>query len=280
MKKIRVTLPDYITQTISHDAIDFGFNLNNFYNRLFSIYAEKKKDIYFLPQSRNNNIIQFNLNKENEDIYMSTLRIYDVQVEAEFFRKILYDYIDMPKFKRELMIFQKTVKEIEKAISKKKKIEIKFKNETRIIEPYFVKPSGGESRNYIHAYCEKNKEYRNFRLSKVKVIRVFDIKQDKYNEDYLEKIKVNFDPFLSFGKEIKVRLTQKGKEHYDLIITNRPKIKEYKEDIYTFYCSNENAKIYFPHFMDEAEILEPKELREWFSERFEKVFRKYEGGEQ
>ena len=67
--------------------------------------------------------MQFNLNKDNEDIYMSTLRIYNIQVEAEFFRKILYDYIDMPKFKRELIVFQKTVKELEKAMSKKKKIE-------------------------------------------------------------------------------------------------------------------------------------------------------------
>ena len=124
MKKIRVTLPDYIIQTINHDIVDFGFNLNNFYNRLFSIYSENKKEIHFLPQSKNNSIMQFNLNKDNEDIYMSTLRIYNVQVEAEFFRKILYDYIDMPKFKRELTVFQKTVKELEKAMSKKRKIEI------------------------------------------------------------------------------------------------------------------------------------------------------------
>ncbi len=275
MKKIRVTLPDYIIQTINHDIVDFGFNLNNFYNRLFSIYAEKKKEIHFLPQSKNNSIMQFNLNKENEDIYMSTLRIYNIQVEAEFFRKILYDYIDMPKFKRELTVFQKTVKELEKAMSKKRKIEIKFKGEIRIIEPYFIEQSGGESRNYIHAYCEKNGEYRNFRLSKVKVIRVLDIKQDKYNEDYLEKIKINFDPFLSFGKEIKVKLSPEGKKHYDLIITNRPKIKEYEGDIYTFYCSDENAKIYFPHFYDEAEILEPKELREWFINKIENMKKKY-----
>lgn len=275
MKKIRVTLPDYIIQTIDNDTVDFGFNKNNFYNRLFSIYAENKKEIRFLPQSRNNNVIQFNLNKENEDIYLSTLRLYDIQVEAEFFKKILYDYIDMPKFKRELTVFQKTVKEINKAINKKRKVEIKFKDEIRIIEPYFIEQSGGESRNYVHAYCEKNGEYRNFRLSKIKVIRVLDIKQDKYDENYLEKIKINFDPFLSFGKEIKVRLSSDGKKHYDLIITNRPKIKECNGNIYTFYCSDENAKIYFPHFYDEAEILEPKELREWFKDKIKTMNKKY-----
>ncbi len=275
MKKVRVTLPDYITQTISHDATDFGFNLNNFYNRLFNIYAEKKKDIFFLPQSKNNNIIQFNLNKENEDIFLSTLRIYNIQVEAEFFKKILYDYIDMPKFKRELIVFQKTVKDLEKAMCKKKKVEIKFKDEIRVIEPYFIKQSGGESRNYIHAYCEKNKSYRNFRLSRVKVIRVLDMKQDMYDKDYIANVETNFDPFLSFRKEIKVKLTPKGKEHYDLILTNRPKIKEYNDDIYTFYCSDENAKIYFAHFYDNAEILEPLELRDWFKIKFKNMYELY-----
>ena len=92
-----------------------------------------------------------------------------------------------------------------------------------------------------------------------------------------ENIKNNFDPFLSYGCETKVRLTEHGIKHYDTVITNRPKVKEINGDIYTFHCSLENAKIYFPHFMDEAEILEPQELREWFRERFERITKKYNG---
>ncbi len=60
-----------------------------------------------------------------------------------------------------------------------------------------------------------------------------------------------------------------------MILTNRPKIKEVDGDIYTFYCSEKNAKIYFPHFMDEAEILEPIELREWFKRKSESLAKKY-----
>ncbi len=102
------------------------------------------------------------------------------------------------------------------------------------------------------------------------------MKQDKYDSGYIEEIQANFDPFLSFRKEIKVRLTPKGKEHYDLILTNKPKMKEYDGDIYTFYCSDENAKIYFPHFYDEAEILEPLELRIWFKGKIENMRKKYD----
>lgn len=80
---------------------------------------------------------------------------------------------------------------------------------------------------------------------------------------------------MSFRKEIKVKLTPKGKEHYDLILTNRPKIKEYNDDIYTFYCSDENAKIYFAHFYDNAEILEPLELRDWFKIKFKNMYELY-----
>lgn len=275
MKKIRVTIPNYIVNIIEKDASDFGLNLNNFYNIIFYLYSKEEKNLNSIQKSKNNQIIQFNLNKRNEDLYMSTLRLYNVDVEAEFFKKIFYDYIDIPKYKREKLIFKDTVEELKKSIDKRKKVEIKFKEENRIIEPYFIKEAGGESRNYIHAFCEKNNEYRNFRLSKVKVIRVLSDSQQKHNEKYLTEIKNNFDPFLSYGKEVKVKLTSKGKEHYDLIVTNRPRIIKQEGDIYTFECTDEKARIYFPHFYDEAEVLEPKELREWFSEKNKSVYDLY-----
>ena len=114
-------------------------------------------------------------------------------------------------------------------------------------------------------------------LSKIKVIRILDVKQDKYNVDYLEKIKANFDPFLSFGKEIKVKLSPEGKKHYDLIITHRPKIKEYEGDIYTFYCIEFNALIYFPQFFYDAKILEPESIKKKMKEKLLNNLLLYEG---
>lgn len=39
-------------------------------------------------------------------------------------------------------------------------------------------------------------------------------------------------------------------------------------DIYWFESSFDKAKIYFPHFGSDTQIIEPKILREWFKEKF------------
>ncbi len=277
-KKLRVTLPDFVIQTLESDIRDFKITQNGLLNEIFSLYAKERKEIQTIGKTRNNDVKQFNLNKKNQQIYDSTLKMYGIAVEAEFFRNIFYDYIDAPKYKRELLIFAETVREIELAIKKSKKIEIIFgdNKESRIIEPYFIKAAGGESRNYLHCFCEKSNDFRNFRITNINVLRVLNEKHEKYDSEKVNNARANYDPFGSYSKEVKVRLSEKGKRHYDMILTNRPNIKESYEDVYTFYCSEENAKIYFPHFMDEAEILEPQELREWFRERFERVLHKYE----
>ncbi len=58
-------------------------------------------------------------------------------------------------------------------------------------------------------------------------------------------------------------------------MTNRPDIIEIKGDTYIFSCSDEKAKIYFPHFWGEAEIIEPQYLREWFENKLVETLKKY-----
>jgi hypothetical protein len=110
-----------------------------------------------------------------------------------------------------------------------------------------------------------------------------------------------------------VRFTEKGAERYNKLTTNRPKVLSAVESSehdanaanavnarneipvcgkipvrmdcvevngagdYTFECSEKLAKIYFPQFLAEAEILEPRELRLWFKEEFEKAGKVYSG---
>ena len=123
----------------------------------------------------------------------------------------------------------------------------------------------------------------------------------------------HFDPFLCYGQNVKVRFTEKGAERYNKLTTNRPKVlsviefSEHDANVayaanaanavnargkipakmdcaevngagdYTFECSEKLAKIYFPQFLDEAEILEPRELRLWFKEEFERAAKVYGG---
>ncbi len=274
-KKIRVTIPDYLFKAVKTDQHDFALNSNKLCNLVFSLYYEKALKIDSIFKSKYNGIIQFNLNVENIALYDEVIRNNRIFNEADFFRKMFYLYADQPKYKRELQLYKENVLLIKSSIQKKRKLKIWYKEEFRNIEPYFFSNSDGESRNFIFCWCYKNNDYRNYRLINIKPIAVLNEVFQKDDETYLNKIKINFDPFLSYGKTVKVHLTEKGELLYHKIVTNRPKIIDEHNSIYTFECSEDKAKLYFSQFLDEAEILEPSDLREWFKNKYQSVLKKY-----
>ena len=95
-----------------------------------------------------------------------------------------------------------------------------------------------------------------------------------------------------------MKLTEEGAKRYNKLTTNRPKVIAVKSDgnkipaeknarlecaevngagVYTFECSEKLAKVYFPQFLSDADILEPRDLRLWFKEEFEKAAGVYKG---
>ena len=124
-----------------------------------------------------------------------------------------------------------------------------------------------------------------------------------------ETFREHFDPFLCYGQSVKVKLTEEGAKRYNKLTTNRPKvIAKERTDVdvtatetscnnrmsagnnarpdceeingagtYTFECSEKLAKVYFPQFLSDADVLAPRELRLWFKEQFEKAAGVYKG---
>lgn len=123
-----------------------------------------------------------------------------------------------------------------------------------------------------------------------------------------EVFREHFDPFLCYGQSVKVKLTEEGAKRYNKLTTNRPKViakectnaddvataagcnnrmptKNARPDCaevngagtYTFECSEKLAKVYFPQFLSDADVLAPRELRLWFKEQFEKAAGVYKG---
>lgn len=153
---------------------------------------------------------------------------------------------------------------MEEAIKNNKKINIKYKGELRTVNPYFIKVSPTEDRAYLFSYCEKNKEFRNYRIANIN--KAFLSKQDIefIDIEYINKIDQNFDAFLSYGKLIKIKINDYGKKLFEQVVLNRPKVLEKIGDVWTLECTKRLAKIYFPQFMKNIEVLEPIALREWF----------------
>ena len=274
MKKVRVTISDFMYEILKSDSEYFKIPIGKIGNIIFNYYIDKNLNKIELEESTGE-VIQFNLNKSNEEIFMDTLIRNKIQVEAQYWRNIFFTYINNLRYKREEILFQQIFRNIKKALKSENKIKVKYHDHIRLISPYFIKISDSESRSYLFCYCEKNQDYRNYKVSEIEEIWFTNEKIEIKDKKYIEEVYKKFDPFLSYRNKVKIKFTDKGLELYKNILINRPKILKQEENIYTFECDYKLALIYFSQFFSLVEILEPKELREKLEKELENTLKIY-----
>lgn len=277
-KKIRVTLPKRVVEILENDIEDFFIKKNTLLNYIYEEKIKERKKQSFLKKNREEtSIVQFNLNKRNLEGYYDYLEENNIQNESEFFREILIEYTNEGKKRRERFIFKGIIDKINYAIKEKKIIRITFRDGKCVeVEPYLIESSKLEVANYIFCYNLKENSWKNYKVKYIKAIYVKSICFKMRDKEFIEKMRESFDPFISFGQSIKVSLTEVGERLFKELETNRPKILKKDRNIYLLESSQEKAKRYFSFFLDEVEILEPLELREWFKGKYRKVLLKYE----
>ena len=277
-KKIKVTLPQNIYEIIKNDISDFNMTSNYFMNYIFLNLNDKYKNFKGNPaiaeQSKEKSSIQFNLNKESSLIYYDVLRDNNAQNESEFMRSLLIRYATNPKNKRELFIFKESVERINLAIKDRKNVYITFNDDRKVkVSPYHIGSSDLEIANYIFCYDFSEEKYKNYKLNYLKQVYTTSEGAKWEDNDYIEDVIKNFDPFLSKGQIIKVRLSENGKKLLKTIKINRPKLISEDGDLLEFEASDEQIKRYFSYFFDEATVIEPIELKEWFIEKYENALK-------
>lgn len=274
MKKLRFTVSKFMLEVLEEDKENFNLELGAIGNRLFSYYANK--EVYRTPDKiEKGEIIQFNLSKQNEEMYIKVLQEHDILVEAEYMRNVLFTYINNPRYLREEMLFSENFQLVREAIEQKKKINVKYHKKVKTVDPYFLKVADRENRSYLFGYSEEEEDYRCYRISEIENIMISKKEREERDIEYIQGVYENFDPFHSYGKYVKVQFTNRGKELLKRAIQNRPKVLKREENIYQFQCDEKLAQIYFSQFLKEVEILEPKTLRKWFQEEFQKCCEVY-----
>ena len=279
MKKARVTVSDFMNEIITGDSEYFKLPVGRIGNIIFKYYMDKDLNKVELGNF-SGEVIQFNLNKKNEEIFMDTLIRNKVEIEAEYWRNIFFTYINNLRYKREEILFENKFKDIREGIKAEKKIKIKYHKYIRLVSPYFIKVSDSENRSYLFCYCEKNNDYRNYRISEIEEIWLTNEKNEIRDKKYIDDVRKNFDPFLSYKNRVKVKFTEKGIELYEKVLANRPRLIEEKDGIYTFECDNKLAMIYFAQFYSEVKILEPEELKTILKKELKKTIEIYEDKEK
>lgn len=269
MKKIRVTVSEDTWRLLKKDCEEFGINNNKLCNYILDKFKyDRKIETDKLLEIQNKSvkkIIQFDLNVSNKSIYYDILKENNVQIEAEFFRELFDTYTSKFKYQRELFVFSDKVNKILEAIKTKSKLKIIYLENIYTINPYFIKREEQGDENFLFTYNETLQSYENFKLKELEIISLLNEKINFKNKKYIEQIRKNFDPFLGNGNIVKVRLTPIGESLLKSLTNYRPKFIKRESDIFYFEISNENALLYFSAFLEEAEILEPIELRKEMS---------------
>lgn len=175
-------------------------------------------------------------------------------------------------------------------------VNLLYRGERKNVSPCFLAFSPSQVWAYI-VVCDSNTEapvtqrFHSLRLCHIKGVAPDTKSQAFHYENFAlshqaDIFREHFDPFLCYEKSVTVHLTEKGGERYNRLTTNGTKViakdgtecSEVKDaGSYIFECSGKLAKVYFPQFLGEAEIPEPRDLRLWFKEQFESAAKIYSG---
>ena len=192
-------------------------------------------------------------------------------------RSLLYTYAGLARCKREEMVRCVEVRWLMGAITNGQKVELSYRGVPCTMEPCFLAHSQGMGRSYLVAYDPARKDFRCLRLAYIHSVDVLrsaaSYRKDPRLAGRAKDLKRHFDPFLSYGQKIKIRLTAVGAEQMRRAATNRPAcdMEGLKAGVHEFQCSPLQAQIYFAAFLDEAEILDPESLREWFAQKMRRA---------
>lgn len=295
-QKIKVAIPHLLRTQLEMDVEDYGLKgIGDLCNRILAQYAEfpepaaiTNDDVMYKTVAP----LQFSLSKSGES-FASFANSQDAPT-ATLCRHYFECYVNQPRGKRECFIFDESLYKLKQAIKNRVNVNLLYRGEHKNVAPCFIAFSPSQVRAYI-VVCDSDtsksvpQRFHSLRLCHIKGVAL-DTKSEAFHcksfelSHQADLYREHFDPFLCYGQNIKVFLTEKGAERYNRITTNRPKIiaKDGEEcsevnstGNYTFECSEKLAKIYFPQFLSEAEILEPRELRLWFKEQFDNAAKVY-----
>ena len=243
------------------------------------IHFKGKSNLYHI----NDNNVEYLLEDCDEEQYYGRPGLY--------IRSIIEEYCSLPFIKRE-RIYRKDIYEtIEKACTEERILKIKAdyfgKDQLFYVYPYKIVPDTFHTQAYLVCYSrkaeeeEKDKIVASFSMARINsptmLAKNFHLNKKEINN--IETQIANYSPAYLIGipEQIKVRLTQKGKQAYQSRLYSRPEKIELlsSDDVYVFDCTQQQIFNYFFPFGADAEIISPEYLRNRFKNTFTKALDLY-----
>ena len=235
--------------------------------------------------------LTFRLNNDNFNYLTDNTRCdensYYTSMSA-YIKAVLEEYARLPYLNREALQYKKQFDIIISAIRNVHRLQITmYSGKSYTIYPYEIKTDVYETAHYLVGYSvtpeATEKTPCALRISNIKEVKdsrsrgKLTTEEKKKLEQRLETHGVQFLTSPADGP-IKIRLTPHGEQIYHSSPHLRPRYDAQlsNNDIYVFHCTEVQAKYYFVKFGKDAEVLEPKKLRDKFKAIYAKAYKVYD----
>lgn len=209
---------------------------------------------------------------------------------GDYIKSVIEEYARLPYVHREKVYFKPYIEQIKHAIEKKWQLRVDTDQYiTYSVYPYKILCDPLSTHNYLIGYCQRydhaeDEKYPvTFRISALQSVKpeksksAFLTKSEK--EKLIQSITSRGVQFMSSGEEeVRVRLSTTGQSKFRRQIHLRPaQVGEPEGDEYVFRCTKTQAEFYFFKFGENAEILQPEDLRQRMATMYENAAEMYQG---
>lgn len=211
-----------------------------------------------------------------------------------YIRAVIEEYCELPFIKRERIIKKQLYTVVKNACLSKQvlKIYANYQNKSQLfyVYPYKIVPDSTNTQDYLVCYSrkaednERDKIMASFSMAKLnmptRLSNTFSFTKQQITDIENALITHSAAYFVGKTEQIKVRLTDSGKQLFKTKLISRPqKIKTEttyeKDDTYVFNCTQQQIFNYFFSFGGNAEIISPQELRNRFIQTYSNALKQY-----
>ena len=198
-----------------------------------------------------------------------------------YMKDMFLSYLSIPRNKREEIIFKPTYEAINKAIAESRMLTFSS-GSTKLkpaVEPYLIATSKEEQFSYLLCHSTQYNRDHTFRVSRLRDVFITSetFTVDKEIKERLSQKALRSPHSAAPDIHATVRMTERGKQMYKMIVKNRPQVTSIEGDKYIFDWPAQQLEDYFRRFGKEAVVVSPKSLKNQLRRYYEEALGAYGG---
>ena len=245
-------------------------------DRIIRTYINNKE-----PQTGKSAVITLTVSGESYNIIkIIENNLLKVSSLSGYMKDMFLSYLSIPRSKREAIIFRDTYEAIGKAIAENKVLSFNSRGfgKKTLVEPYMIATSKEEQFSYLLCHDPRQKKNRSFRISRLTNVFITSevFTWDKTIEDELTRKGLRSPNSMTKDIHAVIRMTERGKELFKVIVKNRPYVTYIEGDLYHFDWPELQLEEYFIRLGKDAVVVSPDSLKSKMRGYYKRALEAYE----